>query len=407
MSRRLFSSASRLLQQTRIPATYYRGGTSRALLFHARDLPPSREAWNRIFLGAMGSPDPHGRQLDGMGGGISSLSKVCVVGASPRADAQVEFTFAQVGIRSADVDYAGNCGNMSSAVGPFAMEAGLVPQTLQNGGPESDSGSGPGVLTTVKLYNTNTQKRIDATFPVTATGTPQLSGSEEEFAIDGVAGTGARIRLDFVDPAGSKTGSLLPTGGPVDEIQGVRASCVDAGNPCVFVHASEPALGLGRLMSQRKSHLADIRPEDLQAQQRTLDKLELVRQHATVKMGMASSLDEVPASIPKICIVDGPTPRPAGDMDAVDVTVRAISTQQPHKALPITAGLALSAAARLEGTVVHECLQGPGDGDGEGIRIGHPSGKLDVGARYVDGKLQSTTVYRTARRLMEGGVYVD
>jgi 2-methylaconitate cis-trans-isomerase PrpF len=338
-----------------------------------------------------------------MGGGISSLSKVCVVGPacpSRRTDAQVEFTFAQVGIRSADVDYAGNCGNMSSAVGPFAVDAGLVPQTPQT--PEPGSEPGPGT-TTVKLYNTNTQKRIDATFPVTATGTPQLSGSE--FAIDGVAGTAGRIRLDFVDPAGSKTGSLLPTGRRVEEIQGMRASCVDVGNPCVFVHASEPALGLAKLPG--KGHLADIRPEDLQAQPGILDKLESVRQHATVKMGMASSLDEVPASIPKICIVDGPPP--AGDGEVVDVTVRAISTQQPHKALPITAGLALSAAARLEGTVVHECLQlqRRGDGDGEGIRIGHPSGKLEVGARYVDGKLQSTTVYRTARRLMEGCVYVD
>lgn len=398
--RRLFSSTFRLLQQTRIPAAYYRGGTSRALLFNESDLPPGRDAWNRIFLGAMGSPDPHGRQLDGMGGGISSLSKVCVVGAaspSRRTDAQVEFTFAQVGIRSADVDYAGNCGNMSSAVGPFAVEAGLVPQT-----------PGPGT-TTVKLYNTNTHKRIDATFPVAATGTPRLSGSE--FAIDGVAGTAGRIRLDFVDPAGSKTGSLLPTGRRVEEIQGVRASCVDAGNPCVFVHASEPALGLDKLPvgKGKKGHLADIRPEDLQARPGILDRLESVRQHATVKMGMASSLDEVPASIPKICMVDRAPPSGDGDGGAVDVTVRAISTQQPHKALPITAGLALSAAARLEGTVVHECLQlqGRGDGDGEGIRIGHPSGKLDVGARYVDGTLQSTTVYRTARRLMEGSVYVD
>ncbi|RJE27308.1 DUF453 domain protein [Aspergillus sclerotialis] len=393
-AKRLFSSTARHLKQKGIPASYYRGGTSRALIFNKKDLPANKDDWKPIFIGAMGSPDPNGRQLNGMGGGISSLSKICVVNASNHEDAQVDFTFVQVGIKNTGLDCAGNCGNMTSAIGPYAMYSGIVDaSTSSSPNPKGED------LATVKLYNTNTQKHIHATFPI-SNGEPDLSGS---FAIDGVSGTAAKIQLDFIDPAGSKTGTLLPTGNKIDLINGIRTSCIDAGNPCVFVSASDLNI----------TDLSHLRPDDLQSQPELLEKLESIRRQATIRMGMAHSDTDVPPSIPKICIVDTPTGSYRDlsgqihqDKEGVDVTVRAISTQQPHKALPITAGLALSAAARLEGTVVHGVVREPAR---EEITIGHPSGTLVVGAKYEEGsrRLERVTVYRTARRLMEGVVYWD
>jgi len=180
-----------------IRAVFMRGGTSKAIMFRSGDLPAERARWAPIFLAAMGSPDPNGRQLDGMGGGVSSLSKVCVVGPPSREDADVDYTFAQIGIGQAVVDYAGNCGNMSSAIGPFAVDEGLVAK------PSGDEA-------TVRIHNTNTGKIIVARFPV-EDGRSVATG---DLAIDGVAGTAAPIRLDFTDPGGAKTGSLLPTGKP-------------------------------------------------------------------------------------------------------------------------------------------------------------------------------------------------
>jgi 2-methylaconitate cis-trans-isomerase PrpF len=354
------------------------------LIFHARDLPPNRADWAPIFLGTIGSPDPNGRQLDGMGGGISSLSKICVVAPSRRHDAQIDFTFVQVGVKDSRIDYAGNCGNMSSAIGPFAVDSGLI-----------DPGEGSSSAT-VSLYNTNTDKIIHATFPISADDKEAVT--DGDFAIDGVAGTAAKIQLDFIDPAGSKTGKLLPTGNVVDVIDGITVTCIDAGNPCVFVKAED--LGVdGTILP----HDADARPE-------LLEILESLRSKATIAMGMAQTAEDVPPSIPKICFVSKPSSHLllSGETliaDSVDVVVRAISTGQPHKALPITSGLCVSAAAKLAGSVVNECLADGASKKAE-LVIGHPSGKLVVGASYnEDGKLEKSTVFRTARRLMEGIVY--
>src|ERR1700710_125788 len=203
-----------------LPAVFMRGGTSRAIMFHQKDL-PDRATWDPIFLGAMGSPDPNGRQLNGMGGGISSLSKICVLAPSDRADADVDYTFAQIQIREAAVDYRGNCGNMSSAVGPFAVDEGLVR-------PNGDTA-------VVRIFNTNTSKIIRSTFPLEH-GKAAVDGTME---IPGVAGTGAPVRLDFLTPGGAVTGKLLPTGHVVDRLQmpglgAIEVSMVDAANPCVF-----------------------------------------------------------------------------------------------------------------------------------------------------------------------------
>src|SRR6476659_5341746 len=181
------------------PAVFMRGGTSRAIMFHARDL-PDRAEWDPIFLAAMGSPDPNGRQLNGMGGGISSLSKVCVLAPSDRPDADVDYTFAQVQIREPRVDYRSNCGNMSSAVGPFAVDEGLVR-------PNGDTA-------VVRIFNTNTQKIIRLTFPLE----DGRAATDGDLAIPGVAGTGAPVRLDFLAPGGATTGRLLPTGSATDQL---------------------------------------------------------------------------------------------------------------------------------------------------------------------------------------------
>ncbi|MCI0345713.1 MAG: PrpF family protein, partial [Chloroflexi bacterium] len=215
--------------QRRIRSVFVRGGTSRALVFHQRDLPSDRAAWDAIFLAALGSPDPGGRQLDGLGGGISSLSKVAVVGPSSRPDADVDYTFGQVEVTRAAVDYRGNCGNISSAIGPFAIDEALVPAREP--------------LTVVRIHNTNTRKLIHARIPVEA-GQAAVRG---DFRLDGVPGSGARIALDFLDPGGAGTGRLLPTGHPQDalEVPGlgtIAASLVDATNPMVFVRAKD--LGL-------------------------------------------------------------------------------------------------------------------------------------------------------------------
>jgi hypothetical protein len=226
-----------------LPAVFMRGGTSKGLMFHQRDLPAQRVKWDPLFLEAMGSPDPYGRELNGMGGGISSLSKVCVIVPSTRKDADLDYTFAQVQIREPRVDYRGNCGNMSSAVGPFAMDEGLV--------------RAEGDMATVRIYNTNTKKLIHATSPL-RDNLPRYDG---DLVIPGVAGSGAPVRLDFIAPGGATTGKLLPTGHPVDtvDVPGVgriAVSMVDAGNAAVFLRAADLGLNGTELPEQLETDTA-------------------------------------------------------------------------------------------------------------------------------------------------------
>ena len=211
--------------QRRVPAVYMRGGTSRCLVFHDKDLPPAGAERDRILLAALGSPDPYGRQLDGLGGGISSLSKACIIGPPSHPDADVDYTFAQVEVGRPVVDYTGNCGNCSSSVGPFAIDERLV-------------SAGADGVAVVRIHNTNTKKIIVAHVPV-AGGEAAVAG---DFELPGVAGRGARIALDFVDPGGARTGKLLPTGRPIDTVDGLSASLVDATNPMVFVRAKDIGL---------------------------------------------------------------------------------------------------------------------------------------------------------------------
>lgn len=372
-------------KQHYLPAAYYRGGTSRAVFFKQDDLPADRKDWDSIFRGVIGSPDPYGRQLDGLGGGISSLSKVCVVGKSAHRDADVDYTFVSLGIKNADVDYSSNCGNMISAVGPFAVDSRLFPLG-QNG---ADS-------VMVRIHNTNTGKIIHSSFPVVN----DEAAASGDFSIDGVAGTAARVQLDFINPAGSATGRLLPTGNATDLIDGVPATCIDAANPCVFVKAAD--LGVD----------GNLTPDEISAHPDLLSRLDSIRRQAGAKMGIADNPAGVPGSVPKIGLVAKPTPSNARDVEQkqtsadVDLLVRALSVGQPHKAVPITVALALAAAARVPGSTVSQVVEGKDPIDDTGITIGHASGNLLVGARFdEDGSLSSATVFRTARRLFEGRIF--
>ncbi|KAL1972244.1 hypothetical protein VTN31DRAFT_7463 [Thermomyces dupontii] len=392
-------------KQHSLPAAYYRGGTSRAVFFKKEDLPAERHRWDAIFRAVIGSPDPsYGRQLDGLGGGISSLSKVCMVGASTHPDADVDFTFVSLGVYTSDVDYSSNCGNIVSAVGPFAIDSGLFkPVTSPSSGTESDQQV---QVTSVRIHNTNTGKLVRATFPIVVDGENVEAAASGDFAIDGVAGTAAPIQLDFIRPAGSRTGKLLPTGNVVDEFDGgITATCIDVANPCVFVRASD--LGVR----------GDLSPDEINAHPDLLARLDSIRRQAGVKMGLADSEAAVPGSVPKVCMVSSPARNTRGNDDQqqktednVDIVARAISVGQPHKAMPITVSLALAVASLVPGTTAAAAWAAGSTSkepvNSAGVTIGHASGKLLVGATFgADGELEYATVFRTARRLFEGQVF--
>ncbi|MBI2160946.1 MAG: PrpF family protein [Candidatus Rokubacteria bacterium] len=385
------------MTQKKIRAVFMRGGTSRALFFREQDLPGPGPARDRILLAALGSPDPYGRQLDGLGGGISSLSKACIIGPPTQADAEVDYTFAQVDVRTPVVDYKGNCGNCSSAVGPFAIDERLVKL-------EHSDFTGE---TLVRIHNTNTKKLIVAHVPV-QDGEAAVEG---DFALAGVPRRGARIALDFLDPGGAGTGRLLPTGSPREMLDGLEASLVDATNPVVFVRAKD--LGLAGTET----------PQAIDADPALAARLEAIRVEAARRMGIPGS-----AAVPKIALVAPPAPFAALDgarygAESVDVVARVISMGNCHRAFALTAAMCLAVAARMEGTLVHECASGatrassrlPAAHAGLAdpaplIRLGHPSGVLPIDAAVSvrDGApwAESVTVYRTARRLMEGYVRI-
>lgn len=376
--------------QKKLRAVFMRGGTSKALMFHQRDLPSDRADWTPIFLGAIGSPDPNMRQLDGMGGGVSSLSKVCVIGPPSRNDADVDYTFAQVSVKDASVDYSSNCGNMSSAVGPFALDEGLV--------------GGGGNEACVRIHNTNTKKIIVSRFPIEE----GMAAVDGDFVLPGVGGSGAPIRLEFTDPGGAGTGRLLPSDAPTDllEVEGlgrIEASLIDAANPCVFVAAD--ALGASGIEM----------PDQLDANPELLRNLEAVRRAASVRMGIAPDLAAASriGSIPKIAMVSAP--RDATTLakqslaaDAMDIAVRMISVGQPHRAVPLTGAMCLAVASRIAGSIPHRLARSPKT-SADDIRIANPSGLTMVAAsvRETGGAwiADHAVVYRTARRLMEGMVY--
>lgn len=374
--------------QRRIRAVVMRGGTSRAVVFRPEELPEDPALRDRVILKIFGGGDPYGRQIDGLGGATSTTSKMAIIGPSSVPDADVDYTFGQVNVTAPMIDYGGNCGNISSAVGPYAVDEGLVRTTDP--------------VTTVRIWQTNTRKRIIAHVP-TAGGIHQVEG---DYAIDGVPGTGGMIVLEFLEPGGSMTDRLLPTGRAAEslEVPGVgvvTVSLVDAANPCVFVRAGDLGL-VGTEMPDRVDGDPDL-----------LRRLEAIRALAAVRMGLAATPDEATArspGVPKIAFVSPPATytSTAGLPVAtagVDVVGRIMSMGRLHRAYALTGAICTAVAAMVEGTLAHEAAR-PVAEDERTIRIGHPAGIIEAGAKVVrrgdEWIAEKVVTRRTARRLMEG-----
>jgi 2-methylaconitate cis-trans-isomerase PrpF len=376
------------MKQRRIRAAFIRGGTSKGVFFRAGDLPESLAERDAVLLRALGSPDPYERQLDGLGGGLSSVSKAVIIGRSARDDADIDYTFAQVSVNEPLVDYAGTCGNLSSATGRFAIDEELI-----------EARDGENV---VRVFNTNTSKIFLARFDV-ADGEAVIDGHQR---ISGVASGGARVALEFLSPGGSMTSGLLPTGNVTDEIETedgerFRVSLVDATNPIVMVNAAD--IGIK----------ATEQPEALEAMPELMAKLEAIRRAAGVRMGLATALDDVPQAVPKIVAVA--SPRAFKDIQGaqvavsdLDICARALSMGRVHRALPLTLSMCVATACRIEGTV--PATLAADLVDGADVRIGNPSGMIAAGAdvaRKGNGwDVERCRVIRTQRRLMEGSVLV-
>jgi methylitaconate Delta-isomerase len=386
---------SRLYQggnmQKRIPAVLMRGGTSKGLFFHENHLPSDPAQRDRIILAAYGSPDPNRRQIDGLGGAVSTTSKVAIISRSEAADYDVVYNFGQVAIDRPIVDYRVNCGNISSAVGPFAVDEGLVKAVEP--------------ITRVRIHQKNTDKLIIAEVPV-KNGRFDEAG---DYAIDGVPGTHSRILLRFADPGGSVTGKLLPTGQPQDQMEvpgigRVAFSFIDAANPFVLVRASD--IGL-----------AGTEIEEIDTGEQIKATLEYIRCRAAVMTGMVRDDKEAARSqaVPKIGIVAEPKAyqtiggRPIMPAD-IDLTARVMSMGTLHRSFAVSGAVAAAGAAMIPETVVAEMVA-PEARRRDLLRIGHPSGIIEVGAvmeadtgRY---RYREAVLGRTARRLMEGYVLVS
>lgn len=366
-----------------------RGGTSKGIFIRENELPPDPEQRDEVIRAVFGSPDI--RQIDGLGGADVLTSKLAVIGPPSRDDADVDYTFAQVSFETDKVDYSGNCGNISSAVGPFAIDEGMV--------------RADGRVTAVRIHMKNTGKILTAYVP-TEGGKARSAG---DFRIDGVPGTGAKIRLDWSDAAGGLTGKLLPTGNARDVIsadgKSYEATLIDAGNPVVFVKAD--ALGMkGMECPYEIEHNASL--------MRTIEK---IRGQAAVMFGLCGRPEEAAAKSPYnpfFAIVSEPQDYagPGGvkvGRDEIDLTSRLLFMLKMHKAYPITGTVATGAALRIPGSVVWDVLREEAKTRTE-VYIGHPSGRIPVESEVTaDGgriELKKACVYRTARRIMDGIVYL-
>jgi len=377
-----------------IPCTIMRGGTSKGLFFLRDDLPSDRSEIEPILMQAMGTPDP--RQINGLGGATSTTSKVAIIGKSSRDDADVDYTFAQVGTWQNLVDWGGNCGNISSAVGPYSVNMGLV-----------EAGYDQAV---VRIHNTNTGKIIIARFPV-INGKAATAGS---CVIPGVPGSGARIGMEFIDPAGSLTGTLLPSGVAqeivtLEDGRAFHVSVVDAANPVVFLMASELGLSGNEL------------PEELDRCVAATDVLEQVRSVIAKRLGLVEDVSEatkLSPGLPKVGFVSKPSSYVTSngseiDREEIDISARLMSMQTPHQSYMLSGAVCTGAAAVIQGTIVQEMITKQSDrsDDKRLVRIGHPGGVMrvlvDLDINEDVPRIRGIEVERTARLLMEGQVYVS
>jgi len=387
--------------QIRVPATYIRGGTSKGVFFRLQDLPEAAQtpgtARDKLLLRVIGSPDPYGKQIDGMGGATSSTSKTVILAKSTRPDHDVDYLFGQVSIDKAFVDWSGNCGNLSAAVGAFAISGGLV---------DAERIPANGTCT-VRIWQANISKTIIAHVPITD-GEVQETG---DFELDGVTFPAAEVQLEFLDPAdegeGEGGGSMFPTGNLVDDLDvpGVgtfKATMINAGIPTIFVNAAD--------IGYKGTELQD----DINGDAAQLTRFETIRAYGAVRMGLIKDISEAATRqhTPKIAFVAPPTDYTASSGKAVnasdvDLLVRALSMGKLHHAMMGTAAVAIGTAAAIPGTLVNLAA---GGGERTAVRFGHPSGTLRVGAAaaQVNGEWTVTKAImsRSARVLMEGWVRV-
>ena len=385
------------MKQLRIPAVYMRGGTSKGVFFRAQDLPSDKQARDRILLRVMGSPDRYGKHTDGMGGATSSTSKVVILSKSARADCDIDYLFGQVAIDQPLVDWSGSCGNLSAAVGPFAISTGLI------GAPADGTA-------TVRIWQANIGKKIVSRVPMSGGEVQELG----DFQLDGVAFPAAEVELEFLDPAddeaeaGAVGGATFPTGNHIDllDVPGlgrIEATLINAGNPTVFVDAA--SLGLKGTELQG----------DVNGDKALLAWAEAVRAQGAVAMGDAATPQEATTSrphTPKLAFVAKPAGYTASDgrtveVGSIDLLARIFSMGVLHHAMTGTGAVAIAAAAAIPGTVVHRVA--PVGADGR-VRFGHPSGTLKVGAEAREEgnhwKVSKVLMSRSARCLMEGWVRV-
>ncbi|MBU9640925.1 2-methylaconitate cis-trans isomerase PrpF [Burkholderia gladioli] len=386
--------------QIRIPATYLRGGTSKGVFFRLEDLPEAARvpgaARDALLMRVIGSPDPYGKQIDGMGGATSSTSKTVIISKSTRPDHDVDYLFGQVAIDKAFIDWSGNCGNLSAAVGPFAIAGGLVARERV-----PDNG-----VAVVRIWQANIGKTIVAHVPI-RDGEVQETG---DFELDGVTFPAAEVQLEFMDPAADEDGAggaMFPTGNLVDdlEVPGIgtlKATMINAGIPTIFVEAE--AIGY------TGTELQDA----INGDEAALQRFETIRAYGALRMGLIRSLDEIAQRqhTPKVAFVARPAdyvassgkPVAAGD---IDLLVRAMSMGKLHHAMMGTAAVAIGTAAAIPGTLVNLAA---GGGEREAVRFGHPSGTLRVGAQasQAGGEwvVTKAIMSRSARVLMEGAVRV-
>ena len=382
--------------QIKIPATYMRGGTSKGVFFNLADLPAEAQhpgAYrDAVLLRVIGSPDPYGKQTDGMGGATSSTSKTVILSKSERDGFDVDYLFGQVAIDKAFVDWSGNCGNLTAAVGAFAINNGLVDadKIPQNG------------VAVVRVWQVNIGKEIVVHVPITH-GEVQETGN---FELDGVTFPAAEVKVEFMDPADGE-GDMFPTGNLVDELTvpefgTLKATMINAGIPTIFVNAAD--------IGYTGTELQDAINNDTEA----LARFESLRAHGAIKMGLINDLSEaaVRQHTPKIAFVAPPAPYTSSSgkaigIDDIDVLVRALSMGKLHHAMMGTAAVAIATAAAIPGTLVNDAAGGI---DRESVVFGHPSGTLAVGAQaqQVNGKWQATkaVMSRSARILMEGRVHI-
>lgn len=382
--------------QIKVPATYMRGGTSKGVFFNLTDLPkPAQvagEARDNLLLRVIGSPDPYGKQTDGMGGATSSTSKTVILSKSEQANHDVDYLFGQVAIDKAFVDWSGNCGNLTSAVGAFAISNGLVDKNRV-----PDNG-----IAIVRVWQANIKKSILVHVPMT-NGEVQETG---DFELDGVTFPAAEVKLEFVDPADGD-GALFPTGNVVDDLEvpdvgTLKATMINAGIPTIFINAED----IGYTGTELQD---DINNDDA-----ALKKLETIRAYGAVKMGLITNINEAQARqhTPKVAFVAKPVAYNASsgkhiDAGSINLLVRAMSMGKLHHAMMGTAAVAIGTAAAIEGTLVNLAA---GGGALSEVNFGHPSGTLKVGAEAKnsngDWQVTKASMSRSARVLMEGLVRV-